>query len=113
VLRAPAVRDGQWQLLECAPAWDGNWTWGCFVAFAWQGAGGEHLIVAVNFAPNQGQCYLRLQLADLAGAVWLLDDQFSDACYERDGSDLASRGLYLDVPPWQVHAFSLKRQASV
>ena len=26
VLRQPAVRDGQWQLLECAPAWDGNWT---------------------------------------------------------------------------------------
>ena len=24
---SPAVRDGQWRLLECAPAWDGNWTW--------------------------------------------------------------------------------------
>ena len=28
VLRQPVVRDGQWQLLECAPAWDGNWTCG-------------------------------------------------------------------------------------
>ena len=37
VLRQPVVRDGQWQLLECAPAWDGNWTNDCFVAFAWQG----------------------------------------------------------------------------
>ncbi len=35
----PALRDGKWQLLECAPAWDGNWTYDCFVAFAWQGAG--------------------------------------------------------------------------
>ena len=26
VLRQPVVRDGQWQLLECAPAWEGNWT---------------------------------------------------------------------------------------
>ncbi len=33
VLRQPAVRDGQWQLLECAPAWDGNWTWDCFIAW--------------------------------------------------------------------------------
>ena len=24
VLRRPAVRHGQWQLLECVPAWDGN-----------------------------------------------------------------------------------------
>ena len=39
VLRRPVVRDGQWQLLECVPAWDGNWTSDCFVAFAWQGAG--------------------------------------------------------------------------
>ena len=21
----------------CVPAWDGNWTWDCFLAFAWQG----------------------------------------------------------------------------
>ena len=28
VLREPAVRDGQWQLLECVPAWEGNWTCG-------------------------------------------------------------------------------------
>ena len=37
VLRQPVVRDGQWHLLECAPAWDGNWTWDGFIAFAWQG----------------------------------------------------------------------------
>ena len=26
VLRQPVLREGQWQLLECVPAWDGNWT---------------------------------------------------------------------------------------
>ena len=36
--RSPVVRDGQWQLLECVPAWEGNWTWDCFLAFAWQAA---------------------------------------------------------------------------
>ena len=38
VLRQPAVRDGEWQLLDCTSAWDGNWTWDGFLAFAWQGA---------------------------------------------------------------------------
>src|SRR5262249_50639387 len=60
VLRQPALRNGQWQLLECAPAWEGNWTWDSFVAFAWQGPNGERVLVAVNYAPNQGQCYVRL-----------------------------------------------------
>ena len=36
-LKLPAVRDGGWQLLECRPAWDGNWTSECFVAYAWEG----------------------------------------------------------------------------
>ena len=37
VLKLPAVRDGEWQLLECRPAWDGNWTSDCFVAWLWTG----------------------------------------------------------------------------
>src|SRR5206468_10802684 len=53
VLRRPEVRDGRWQLLDCRPAWDGNWTSDCFVAFAWQGSHGERLVVTVNYSPNQ------------------------------------------------------------
>jgi len=60
VLRRPAVRDGRWRLLECAPAWDGNWTSDCFIAWAWDGADGQRLVVAVNYAGNQSQCYVRL-----------------------------------------------------
>jgi hypothetical protein len=109
VLRQPAVRDGRWQLLECVPPWDGNWTWDCFVAFAWQGAGEERLLAAVNYAPHQSQCYVRLPFADLGAGPWRLQDQMSTAAYERDGADLQSRGLYLDSAPWQAGVFSLKR----
>ena len=38
-LKDPAFRDGDWQLLECRPAWDGNGTWDSFVAFSWTGPG--------------------------------------------------------------------------
>ena len=93
MLRQPVVRDGQWQLLECAPAWDGNWTNDCFVAFGWQGADGERLLVAVNYAPNQSQCRLRLPFADLGGKSWLLQDQISPASYEWDGNELAIPGI--------------------
>jgi hypothetical protein len=57
VLRQPVVRHGEWQLLECRSAWEGNWTWDCFLAFAWQGPGGDRLLVTVNYGPNQSQCY--------------------------------------------------------
>lgn len=109
VLRKPVVRDGDWQLLECVPVWDGNWTWDCFIAFGWQGSGGERLLVAVNYAPNQSQCYVRLPFADLGNAQWRLKDLMGPASYDRDGNDLAARGLYLDVPPWSYHVFSLQK----
>ena len=108
-LRHPAVRDGQWQLLECVPAWDGNWTWDCFVAFAWQGPSGEHLLVAVNYAPNQSQCYVRLPFTDLGKGQWRLEDIIGDATYDRQGNDLQAHGLYLDEPPWKAHVFSLTK----
>jgi hypothetical protein len=109
VLRHPVVRKGQWQLLECIPAWEGNWSWDCFVAFAWQGPGGDRLLVAVNYAPNQSQCYVRLPLADLGNGHWRLQDLLGDAQYDRDGSSLESRGLYLDVPPWHCQVFTMTR----
>ena len=107
VLRRPVVREGQWQLLECRSAWEGNWTWDCFLAFAWQGPGDERLLVTVNYAPNQSQCYVRLPFLDLGGRNWRLEDLVGDAAYDRDGSDLAARGLYLDEPPWKAMVFAL------
>jgi len=108
ILRQPVVRDGQWQLIECAPAWDGNWTNDCFVAFAWQGPAGERLLVAVNYADNQSQCRVRLPFADLARRKWRLEDQLGPDAYDRDGNELQAQGLFLDVPPWKAHVFSMR-----
>ena len=87
VLRRPVVREGQWQLLECALAWEGNWTWDCILAFAWQGPDGERLLVVVNYAPNQSQCYVRLPFAELENGQWRLQDLIGDVTYDREGSD--------------------------
>ncbi len=110
VVREPAVRDGDWRLLECVPAWDGNWTWEGFLAFAWQ-RDDERLLVAVNYAGNQGQCHVRLPFADLTGRSVRLNDLMSGARYERAGSDLVSTGMYVDLPPWGFHVFSAESRA--
>ena len=107
VLHRPVVRDGQWQLLECTPGWEGNWTHDCFLVFAWQGpgAGDERLVVAVNYAPNQSQCHVRLPFAELAGKQWQLQDQLSTARYAWNGDDLQGRGLFLNSAPWEARVF--------
>ncbi len=107
VLRLPAVRQGQWRLLECVSAWEGNYSSDAFIAFLWQDAGGSRVLVAVNYAGHQSQCWVRLPFSDLGGRQWRLRDRLGDAIYERDGDDLQSHGLYLDVPPWQSHIFEM------
>ena len=68
---------------------------------------GQRRLIAVNYAGNQGQCYVRLPFPDLAGRAVRLKDLMGPASYDRDGSDLVSRGLYLDVPPWSYHVFEV------
>ena len=108
MLRRPVVRSGEWRLLECLPAWKGNWTVDCFIAFAWQGPNGERLLVAVNYASNQSQCYVNLPFADLNNCSVQLRDLLSSAHYRRDGNELLERGLYLDIPPWSYHVFDME-----
>jgi glycosidase len=104
-LRHPLLRDGAWSLLECTPAWPGNDSHGQFIAWCWQDGGERWLCAAVNFAPQPGQCFVRLALPQLAGRTLRLTDLLGPAEYERAGDDLLQRGLYLDLPPWGYHLF--------
>ncbi|HEY7040466.1 MAG TPA: alpha-amylase family glycosyl hydrolase [Methylomirabilota bacterium] len=109
VLAQPVVRGGQWGLLECVPAWDGNWTWDGFIAWCWEGPAGQRRLIAVNYSGNQGQCYVRLPFPDLAGHAVRLRDLMSPASYDRPGDELLARGLYLDMAPWGYHVFDVGR----
>jgi glycosidase len=110
VLRQPAVRDGRWQLLECVPAWDGNGTHDCVLAFAWQGPAAECLLVIVNYASNQSQCHVRLPFSDLGGQKWRIEDLLDTAGYDWHGDDLQSRGLFVDLFPWRACVFTLMKR---
>jgi len=107
-LKDRAFRDGRWQLLDARPAWKGNGSNDAFIAFAWTGPGELRRLVAVNYASHQSQCYLAMPWQDLDGRRWRLRDRLGAAVYERDGADLAARGLYLDLPAWGYHAFEVQ-----
>src|SRR5262249_24765913 len=106
-LRNSTVRDGQWQLLECRPAWEGNGSWDCFIIWTWQDSRDRRQLVVVNYAGHQSQCYVRLPFTDQAGHMVRLKDVMAPASYDRDGSELLSRVLYLDVPAWAYHGFDV------
>ncbi len=44
---------------------------------------------------------------DLAGRHWYLTDRLGPDAYDRSGDDLAGKGLYLDLPAWGTHVFTV------
>jgi glycosidase len=107
VLRQPVVRQGEWRLLECVRAWEDNWTSDSVIAWSWQALDGQRLLVVVNYAGHQSQCYVRLPFPGLVGGTARLKDLMGVASYDRNGRDLGSQGLYLDLPPWGYHVFDV------
>jgi glycosidase len=107
----PLVQQGEWTLLDVRSAWDGNGSHGALVAMRWSHLGCEWL-VTVNFAPHYSQGYVEQPLENdtgIAPRTGLVDlvDQLSTARYRREVSELSTRGLYLDLPPWGVHLFEM------
>jgi len=107
VLRLPVVHGAQWRLLASVPAWEGNGSHDDFICFSWQ-ADGARLLVAVNYAGHSSQCYLHMPFPELDDRPWILRDLLGEAQYQRDGAELRTRGLYLDLGPWQYHAFEMR-----
>ena len=106
-LRDPVVRNGDWQLLNCRPAWDGNWTVDSFVGFSWTGPTVGRRLVVVNYSDHQSQCYVELPWLGLEAKTWRLRDRMGNAVYDRQGSILASHGLYVDLPAWGYYVFEV------
>lgn len=104
---------GHYSVRPVREAWAENSTHDQFVLTLREGVAGEWLLVAVNFGPLRGQCYVDLSPLEPAGRTWVLQDLSSLAIYERDGDDLASRGLYLDLAPWDYNVFEVRLGAKL
>ncbi len=108
ILKVRVFCDGWWELLECMPAWEGNGSWDSFLAFAWEDTKGSRALVTVNYSPYDSQCYVHLPFTDLNGKSIRFTDLMSPAVYDRDGSELMSKGMYLDLPAWGYHIFEIE-----
>jgi glycosidase len=107
VVQEPLTRDGNWRMLDARSARDGDPTGKQPIAFLWEGREQQRLLVVVNYGPSAAQAVVSLPVADLSGGQWLLRDRLGPARYERAGSELVGRGLYLDLPAWGYHVFEV------
>ncbi|MBC8315978.1 MAG: alpha-amylase [Bacteroidetes bacterium] len=109
IVNCPEIHVGEWNLLTCHPAWDGNQTHENFIAFSWKYLE-SFILVVVNYADCQGQCLVKVPFSELKDLTWRFHDILSDSTYEHDDNDLVNRGLFLDMAAWGYHVFDVRRE---
>jgi glycosidase len=94
-------REGNWALCPCI-GWNDNATFQNLGAWAWRERDAWSVVV-VNLSDNQAQARVQLPWNNLGGKTWRLEDALSGDVYFRDGDELRSSGLYVDLPGGGVH----------
>jgi len=106
ILKHPVLRDGEWRLVECRPAWDGDGSNDNFIAYAWEMSNSERILIVVNYSDRQSQTRVRLPFSNLPGEIRFKELIGTDT-YDRNGADVASNGLYVCLPAWGSHVFTV------
>ncbi len=105
VLKLPVVHRGDWSLLECKEAWEGNWTWDGFIGFSWTDEEtSEILVVIVNYSGNQAQCYVQPPI-DYAGN---LEADIILKTSDEISPKITDGGIFIDLQPWGFSVFTIQ-----
>jgi hypothetical protein len=104
----PPLRTGRWQLLECR-GWADNDTSANLVACSWDDSSNRCLVV-VNLSAVGSQARVSLPWSDLRVHTWRLSDPITGDRFDRDGEELSSHGLFVDLQPWHFHWLRLSRR---
>ena len=104
-INSPVFRAGDWNLCE-RTGWPDNQSYENVVAWTWNKDEDRYLIV-VNLSDSAAQALIKVACDALRGKQWRLADLLSDGVYERNGDEMLSPGLYVDLQPWGYHFLRL------
>lgn len=108
-INRPAFRAGEWRLCD-RTGWPDNPSFENLIFWSWR-KDEERYLIGVNLSDKPAQALVRVGWQDLgSGRTWQLNDVLSGALYERDGSEMLSPGLYVELGPWSFHFFECLRR---
>jgi hypothetical protein len=108
-VKASGLSRGEWQLCACS-GWDDNSTYLHLIAWCWSQSEKRYLVV-VNLSQRQSQGRVRLPWNDLTGQTWWLMDVLSGDMFVRDGREMQSSGLFVNLPAWGIHFLRFQRES--
>ncbi|WP_372350675.1 alpha-amylase [Streptomyces sp. KL116D] len=99
------MRTGRWRLLDCT-GWPDNDSARQLIASCWTGPAGRFVTV-VNLSERPAQARIQLPWKELGHDTWELTELGDSDRYGRSGGELLTSGLYVDLPAWGTHVFSV------
>ena len=106
-LQHPIYAEGEWWLLDLAPAYGEYPTSYNMIAHGWRDANtSTYRVIVINTSEEFAQGVVKLDgWPGLAASNWQLVDVISDDVFEREGADLYENGLYTDLGGYGFHVF--------
>ena len=109
VVNRPVFRYGQWRLGD-RTGWPDNPSFQNLVTWSWVHDSERYLIV-VNLSDHSAQGRVQIRWPTENRGNWLLIDVLSGTTYQRDGDEMLSPGLYVELGPWNYHFFQCLRMS--
>jgi len=103
LIKANQLRESIWTWVQPIEAWAGNFTHQDFITFIRQHPKTGLHIFAINYSGHQSQCLFPVSGQALPDGEVVLTDLLSGSTFKRNGSDLTTNGLFVDLPPWGYH----------
>jgi glycosidase len=105
ICNSAAFHQGEWELMETGPAWEGNQSYRNLLAWSWSYEQ-ETKIVIVNYSADAAQC--RLKVPPPPDVPWLkFTDELTGSIYIRDPLEVSSQGLYIALDPYHTHILDM------
>lgn len=98
-------KNGEWNLLEPIPSWEGNNSYTNILAWEWRLKNNRRIIL-VNYSDILSTCRLKFDVTGLPDDFQIID-LLNDQEYYRTTEEVFHMGLYVELKPWQSHIFSI------
>ncbi len=99
-------RNGAWQMCDIY-GWPDNNSCRNILAWSWR-KDNNHYLIILNFSDSSSQAMVKVVWPELYGKMVRLSDPIAGVNYDRLGSEMADKGLYVMLDPWKCHFFKIE-----
>ena len=100
-LRQEIFLEGEWSLCACE-GWPDNASNRNLLVWGWI-LGEVRALIVVNYSESRSQGRIFLPWSGLASRSWDIKDSMTGEIFRRDGSEMATVGVFVDLGPWCYH----------